>query len=267
MIRYGAMNFPILPVVDEIRAFAGLGFDYLELAMDPPMAHYAVIDDARDAILEALAATGLGIVGHLPTFVHTADLTPGIREASLQEMRRSLDTAAALGITKAVVHPGLIRGMALHVRDTALALAIDGIARIERHATDLGIGLCIENMFPALGGFFRPSDFDVIFERFPRMQLTLDTGHAHIMAGGNQRLFGFLERFGQRLGHVHVSDNHGRSDDHLAVGQGAVDFAGVAARLQAAGYDGTVTFEVFDSDRRHLVDSRRRFSTLMGAAR
>jgi hypothetical protein len=39
-MRFGAMNFPVVPVLDEIETFARLGFDYLELAMDPPMAHH-----------------------------------------------------------------------------------------------------------------------------------------------------------------------------------------------------------------------------------
>jgi len=34
------MNFPVKPVVEEIKMIADLGFDYLELTMDPPQAHY-----------------------------------------------------------------------------------------------------------------------------------------------------------------------------------------------------------------------------------
>ena len=35
---YGGMNFPIKPVLEEVEAMAKLGFDYLELAMDPDKA-------------------------------------------------------------------------------------------------------------------------------------------------------------------------------------------------------------------------------------
>ena len=38
-MRFGAMNFPVSPILQEIEAFAALGFDFLELAMDPPAAH------------------------------------------------------------------------------------------------------------------------------------------------------------------------------------------------------------------------------------
>ena len=37
---YGAMNFPVRPFLDELEIFSSLGFDYLELAMDPPWGGY-----------------------------------------------------------------------------------------------------------------------------------------------------------------------------------------------------------------------------------
>ena len=33
---YGATNNPLRPLSDEIKAIAALGFDYLELCLDPP---------------------------------------------------------------------------------------------------------------------------------------------------------------------------------------------------------------------------------------
>ena len=33
---YGAMNYPVWPVLQEMEAISELGFDYVELAMDPP---------------------------------------------------------------------------------------------------------------------------------------------------------------------------------------------------------------------------------------
>ncbi|HBG20431.1 MAG TPA: sugar phosphate isomerase/epimerase, partial [Desulfobulbaceae bacterium] len=70
-MQYGAMNFPVMPVLDEIENIARLSFDYVELAMDPPMAHHSVLTANRTAIAKALADTGLGLVCHLPTFVST----------------------------------------------------------------------------------------------------------------------------------------------------------------------------------------------------
>ena len=32
-MRYGAMNFPVRPVLQELKEIAALGFDYVELAI------------------------------------------------------------------------------------------------------------------------------------------------------------------------------------------------------------------------------------------
>ncbi len=120
-MRYGAMNFPIKPVDQELEDIASLGFDYIELTMDPPRAHYTTIRQMKDSILGLLKSHSMDVICHLPTFVSTADLTDSIREASLQEMFHSLEVAAELGSLKVVLHPGHIGGLGVYVQETALA--------------------------------------------------------------------------------------------------------------------------------------------------
>lgn len=261
-MQFGAMNFPVMPVIEEIEIFARLGFDYLELAMDPPMAHYSVISANRADIARALHDSGLGLVCHLPTFVSTADLTESLRRASVMEMRRSLDVAVDLGAKKVVLHPSIAGGMAAFVPATAKAYSFDFLAEMVDAARDLSISVCLENMFPRNLLGVQPEDFDEIFRLFPSLMLTLDTGHANIDSERQSRLMGLVERFGDRIGHLHFSDNHGKRDDHLPVGKGNVDFADLVRRLKKIGYDDTITLEVFDKDRRLLVESRERIKAL-----
>jgi sugar phosphate isomerase/epimerase len=66
-----------------------------------------------------------------------------------------------------------------------------------------------------------------------------------------------LEAFGPRLRHVHLHDNKGGSADlHLPLGAGTLDAARYVRCLKAAGYDGTITLEVFTPDRQFFVYSR-----------
>jgi L-ribulose-5-phosphate 3-epimerase UlaE len=48
-----------------------------------------------------------------------------------------------------------------------------------------------------------------------------------------------------RLLHVHLSDNKGKSDDHLAIGAGTIDWKKELRLLKASGYDDTITLEIF----------------------
>lgn len=261
-MQFGAMNYPVTPLLHEIDTFARLGFDYLELAMDPPMAHHIRLLADRKAISRALAAGGLGLVCHLPTFVTTADLTDSLRRASVKEMHRSLDVAADLGARKVVLHPSMAGGMGAYVPDTVKGYAFDFLSKMVEAAQGLDITICLENMFPRNRMGVEPDDFKEIFKTFPSLKLTLDTGHANIDDRRGRRLKKLVECFGKRIGHLHFSDNRGKQDDHLAVGQGTVKFGDLVRRLKGAGYDDTLTLEVFDPNRRMLVESRERIKAM-----
>jgi len=258
-MQFGAMNFPIHPVIDEISRIADLGFDYLELAMDPPMAHYSILKTQGNLISRTLADRRLGLICHLPTFVSIADLTAGIRRASLDEMCRSLEAAADLGAVKVVLHPGTIRGMAHYIPDTARAHCLESLDAISRLAGDLGLPLCIENMFPGLGAYFEAAEYEPLFDRYPDMRMTLDTGHANIGAPDGSRIRQFVKRFAARIDHVHISDNNGSADEHLPPGGGSIDFQWLVSVLKAAGFNATVTFEIFTGKPGDLESSREKF--------
>lgn len=261
------MNFPVLPLSSEIETFAQMGFDYLELAMDPPMAHHSVLSRNMDVVRQSLKSGGLGVLCHLPTFVLTADLTEKIRHASVDEMLRSLEVAAELGARKVVLHPSIVFGMGPFVLQTVKDHFFEFLGEMVAAARQLKLTICLENMMPRNILGVEPTDFVEIFELFPTLQMTLDTGHANIGVSAESRLVGLVERFGARLGHIHISDNLGKRDDHLAVGQGSVDFATLISRLVALGYDDTITLEVFDQDRRMLTESREKIRSLFETVR
>ncbi len=257
---FGAMNFPVRPVLDEIEAIAALGMDYVELAMDPPQAHFLQLRNRRDMIRRTLQRHQLGLVCHLPTFVHTADLTEGIRQASIAETIGALETAAELSAEKVVVHPSFISGMANFVADQARDLTLDSLGRFVQRARQLGLTLGIENMLPGTSLFVEPEAFDALFDTFDTLQLVLDIGHAFIGDRSGGRIAAFIDAFPERLIHVHASDNHGAYDEHLCIGHGNINFKPVIQRLKQIGYDETITLEVFDSDRDTLRRSRLRLS-------
>ena len=262
-MRYGAMNFPVNPILAEIDTIAQLGMDYLELTMDPPQAHYNQIYNQSKTIKKRLRQLGLGLVCHMPTFVYTADLTESIRNASLQEVIRSMEAAADMEAEKVVLHPGATSGLAFLVPDLAHSLAMDSLGQIWQRAEQLGITICLENMFAKISLFVKPQDFEPVFRAFPAMQFILDIGHAYIGDKSGQRIIDFIMRFSNRLGHVHASDNCGQHDDHVCVGYGQINFKAIARALKQVGYDNTITLEIFDKDRTEIVKSRQKISRML----
>lgn len=262
-MRYGAMNFPVNPILDEIDTVARLGLDYLELTMDPPQAHYSQIQRQQQKIKSSLNQLGLGLVCHMPTFVHTADLTERIRDASLKEVIHSLETAADLEAEKVVLHPSAISGLAFHVPDLAHRLAMQSLETIWQRAETLGLTICLENMFAKISLFVNPQDLAPVFKAFPGMQFVLDTGHAFIGDKTGQRIIELIHRFSHRLGHIHVSDNCGSHDDHICVGYGQINFKEIAMALNQVNYDNTITLEIFDEDRSDIIKSRQKLSRML----
>jgi len=264
-MKYGAMNFPVLPVLSEIERIGELNFDYLELAMDPPHAHYSMLQKEEKQIRKALDSAGLEIVCHLPTFVSTADLTDSIRIASCREMTNSLTTAADLGARKVVLHPSAIMGLAPFVFATAKELAFTFFSEIIEAAERFSLVICLENMFPGNMLGVTADDFEEIFSFFPQMKLTFDTGHAHIQDRDGERLSALLSRWGHRIGHMHFSDNNGMRDEHLPPGEGNIDFAKVIEMVGWAGYNDTITLEVFGRTSEELVQCRKELTSAFGS--
>jgi len=264
-MRYGAMNFPIKPLDQEIDKIAALGFDYLELAMDPPQAHYGQLLSRKSEILSRLEGHGLGLVCHMPTFVSTADLTDTIRQASMDEILGSLDAAAELGAEKVCLHPSTIMGMASLVMEEAMARSLDALDRFTAHAAVLELPLCLENMFPRISPYVEAARFAPIFERFPDLRMTFDAAHAHIGDLAGRRVKAIMDQWGPRIAHVHLSDNDGYGDSHLTLGAGTLPLAMILKRLTALGYDDTITLEIFSEDEEELAASRRLLERLWKA--
>jgi sugar phosphate isomerase/epimerase len=260
---YGAMNSPVRPILEEIENIGEMEFNFMELTMDAPQAHYSVVKAQMEAIVKRLARYHMAVVCHLPTFVSTADLTPGIRQASVLEVLKSLETAAVLQPLKVVLHPGYIAGMGQQVREVAEQYALESLGAIAEKAHGLGLCLCLENMFPGPQWLVNPDDFVGILTKFPTINLTLDTGHAHINDNEERRCLRFIELFPDRIGHIHASDNFGKEDSHLPVGAGTVDFPKIAKALKGIGYNDTVTLEVFSRDRDYVKISREKFIEMM----
>lgn len=116
--------------------------------------------------------------------------------------------------------------------------------------------MMVENIDRAFGGV---DDLGALLEAIPELAFHLDVAHANLNSGyrGANRTPAFLEAFGDRLVHVHVSDNRGGDQDlHLPLGAGAIDWRKIVSALKEAGYDSTITLEVFSRERDYLRRSR-----------
>jgi len=261
-MKFGAMNNPLKPILEEIDRISKLGVDFIELTVDAPEATAEKLSSQKDAILERISKYNLELMFHLPTFVQTAHLSENIRNASQNEVLKAIELAKEFGVKKATIHPCYATELGHQVKDKVRELGLEYLEKAYKKAEELGINLCIENMIPNTGIYIEPDEFKEIFEKFKNMKFMLDIGHANIKTEKN-RSFKFIEMFGNRLAHIHVSDNSGKEDEHLPIGCGKIDFEDVMKTLKKLGYNSTITLEIFVPDNDYFKLSLQKLKEML----
>lgn len=127
------------------------------------------------------------------------------------------------------------------VQKNALDSKLDILKRMVEKAAEYPITVCIENLSE------EARDLEPAFHKIPALMMTLDLGHGELLCEKN-RCAGFIEKFPERIQHVHLHDNRGgnsHTDDlHLPPGEGVIDFRGLFEALRRMDYDRTVTLEL-----------------------
>ena len=264
-MRFGVMNSPLLDLKQEIERVGQSPFDYIEITLDPPEAHYRDVAAHAPELRGLLQQHDLAVVCHMPTFVSLGDLSPHIREGSLLEVVGGMEAAAALGAQKITLHPPFFSGMGRYAREASIELMLESLDFLTAKAYEYGLLVCLENLDgrdSELGS--DPESMTELLARYADADMTFDIAHAFVQ-GGHTAIERFFALCHERIGHVHISDNWGHSDDHLPLGAGGLDLPAVAALLQKYGYNDTITLEVFAPDRTYRDVSLARFKALLNA--
>lgn len=253
-MRFGAMNNPMVDVLEEIASFRDLGFDFIDLTLEPEQTYSATLK--TDAIASALDRAGMFAVGHTAWYLPIASPFPEFRDLALLELVRCMRMLQDLGVNKMNIHPH--HKVPLHDEEWILAQNTDTIARLSDAAQEMGMTILVENM----PNFSRAAQLKPLLENVPATKLLMDAGHANLDTPYH-RAEELLANFGHRLGHVHVSDNRGGHDDlHLPLGVGTINWVQVTRLIKNTGYDDTITVEVFGDDDDYLKMSLNKIKYL-----
>jgi sugar phosphate isomerase/epimerase len=225
------------PIDAAFGLIADAGFDGIEIMVtkDP---------DTRDArrIRELSEDHGLPIAAIHAPFLLVTRRVWGVDPVG--KIDRALELARDVDAPLVVVHPPY-RWQRGYRR--WLDGRLPGMA--ERPA------IAVENMFPvrvrgrSVGTIHARQSLEDL-ERAPRV--VLDTSHAAV---ANLDPVEVAERLGDRLVHVHLSNNAGKGwDSHLPIDRGVLDLGRFLEALAGRGFGGAVSLEI--DLRPHLEDDR-----------
>lgn len=227
-VLFSTAAFFARPIAWTLRLAAESGFEGVEVMVTKDL------DSQDPARIRSLAAeTGVTVGAlHAPCLLLTRKIWG---TDPIAKTRRSVEVAADAGIPVVVVHPPY------RWQQPFRRWLLRDVPDLEART---GVAVAVENMFPVrVGRRSLVLHADHALEELEGLgHVVLDTSHAAV---GGHDLVDVRHRFGDRLRHVHLSDNAGRGwDSHLPPGDGVLDLDGFLADLARSGYESAVSLEV-----------------------
>jgi sugar phosphate isomerase/epimerase len=266
---------------EAVRRIAAIGYRGVEVMADVPHAWPAyLLPEQKQALRDALARNGLAIANvnafmmhaindHRQRYWHPSWIEPDphYRRVRIDHTKRALTLARELGAPNITTEPG--GPVAPGGSWTAeLKLFVEELKPVAEHAEKEGVLLLVE---PEPGLLIETAEQFEEFMRHvdsPAVGLNFDVGHMYCVGEDPPAA---LRRLAKYVRHIHLEDIAAtRVHQHLIPGDGAIDFAATLRAVQAIGYDGWVTVELYpyieDPDRAACTAFERVTATLRAVA-
>jgi sugar phosphate isomerase/epimerase len=230
LLKKVQVNIPFPMLLKNLEMVLEVGFQP-EIYFHSQVLDHLQREDVRK-VSQKLVERNTSVTFHAPFM----DLNPGavdekIREITSYRFNQVLDLVPFFHPRIIVFHPGYDRFR----YDDNVDLWLENSLRtwkplLERvqNAANCSVRMAVENVFEE-----HPSILQRLFSAIdsPLMGYCLDAGHGQLFSG--VEMGEWVEVLGHWLLEMHLHDNHGKADEHLPVGQGKIDFAGIFARLKS----------------------------------
>ncbi|MCW8859923.1 MAG: sugar phosphate isomerase/epimerase [Deltaproteobacteria bacterium] len=191
------------------------------------------------ACAKQLKEQGLSTTLHAPY----SGFNPGsskkrVRKFSHALADKSLLLAENIQAKRIVFHPGLAYGSGGEKLKNWVDTCCNFWPQFLERARNIGCVICIENIYETA-----PDVFIQLLSSInsPQMGHVFDIGHWNMF--GTTKLLDWLNQTAPYLQHLHLHDNHGERDEHLAIGQGNVPFSTLFEWLKSTDIKPTMTLE------------------------
>lgn len=207
---------------------------FLAEVLDNPKRQKEIIDNYAKVRSDFSKDTMHG--AFLDVTVHSSDSR--IREISELRVRQSMDIAKEMGLRGVVFHTNRLRGFrdAVYLKNW-VSSNHDFFARIcEEYPRQQ---IFMENMFDESPDML--AELAHQMEEYANFGVCLDYAHASISGTNPEK---WLKELAPYVRHMHINDNDGINDLHLAVGSGDTDWKSFSAQIESYGIEASVLVEV-----------------------
>jgi sugar phosphate isomerase/epimerase len=271
--RFAICNetFPRASFAEACRLARATGYEGVEvmpatLSSDPAGLGASERAGLRGDMRRAgVAFVGLHAVLSAPAGLHLTTADAEVRARSWAYLQRLVELCADLGGGVFVLGSGKQRSApAGVVRAEATARLVDGLATVAPRAAALDVRILLEPLAPAFSNLVNTLDEAMAVVRQVGANVGARVGASslatmfdtHNTIAETQPHDEVIRRHAAHIGHVHVNELDGRHP-----GTGRYDFGRVLGALDAVGYQGWISLEVFDfrPDGRTVAEQAMRY--------
>jgi sugar phosphate isomerase/epimerase len=245
-----------------LKEMAALGFTHVELE-GVREENLRAVHAEREGLKRRCDDLGLTIVNFCPVLPDLVHPEKAKRVQAIDLFKLAVEAAAFFGcetiqsdsftpplefVGEAPYQEAIKYGQRFEVKvdpafrwDALWGWLVDSIGTCADEAARADLKFCLE---PRVGEII--SNTDALLRLMDAVDAdnfgaVLDTGHQHAQ---KEILPLCVEKLGSRIHYVHASDNDGRTNEHLAVGRGTVDWDGLFSALKKHGFSGYVAVDV-----------------------
>jgi sugar phosphate isomerase/epimerase len=247
-------------IFDCLNLIRESGFSLLEVCFSPTHLDYHDLASVRTAAhrIDDLGLEAYSFHAPFAPHIDISSLDGSTREAAFREIAQAAEAAAILGVHYFVLHPGPEMS-AVPPREERLQRmenAVEILNRVAGRCRMLSIRCVLENKLPHLL-FGKTCDVLWILDALDALDVgvCLDTGHA-FLSGEFEHL---VRKLMGHLKMLHIHDNRGRDDEHLAPGDGFIDWEMLLRELAQGHFQGAFILELAaaETPERTMENARR----------
>jgi sugar phosphate isomerase/epimerase len=220
-----------LPLVLEKKINPEISFDYAALGRFKSEDYHRIADQLLDA--------GLTITFHAPFM----DLRPGavdplIRRVSHDRLREVFDLIPYFHPLSVVCHPSYDNRYYVSTEELWLKNSIETWKSLIILAEQMDTVISLENVYeqePLLLGNLLSACAS------PRLRFCFDTGHFNVFS--RSKLEDWIDATAPYIFELHLHDNRGATDEHLAIGSGTFPFFSLFGMLREKSIRPILTLE------------------------
>lgn len=243
-----------MPFQKMVEKLIKVETEYVEVVDDG----FHELNKRRVSVLKSVGASRrLRYSVHAPfADVNIASLSSCMLRATVKRLELSIMHAQALDACVWVFHPGAGTGISTFYPGLGWLQNLKTARTLATIGNEYGMKIAIENVPEPYPGLMKNvKEFEEFYANIDEdIGLVVDVGHANI----NGQSESFFKTFKDKIVHVHLSDNDGKSDQHLGIGRGTVNWTRIVGLMKDLSTGTTAIVESVE----HVEESLQRLGEL-----